>query len=67
MPRRQKPIKHLPFQPNMSCEQKRRFKSENEALKALELAELMDVHVTLYTYQCPYCQGWHLSSKKTSN
>lgn len=64
MPRRQKPIRHTPFQPNQACERKQRFKNEAEALAMIEKAELIDMKLTLYSYKCPYCSGWHLSSQK---
>ena len=64
MPRRHIPKKHEPFKADISCQRKRRFGNEHEALKAIEDAGLMDIRLELRTYLCPYCDGWHLSSSK---
>jgi len=60
MPRKHQPVKHTPFKPDVPCSRKRRFKSESEALRAIEQAGIFDINVELRTYQCPYCSGWHL-------
>ncbi|HRJ06467.1 MAG TPA: hypothetical protein PK096_02410 [Candidatus Saccharibacteria bacterium] len=65
MPRRNKPIRHTPYSSDRPCERKQRFKTEAEALKMVEQAELIDMKLSLYTYKCPYCGGWHLSSQNT--
>jgi len=64
MPRHNRSVRHKAFRPNVPCERKRRFKTEAEALDAIEHASLMDIRLVLKTYQCPYCNGWHLSSGK---
>ncbi len=64
MPRINRSAPHKPFRPHVPCERKRRFKTETEAQDAIEHASLMDIRLELKTYQCPYCNGWHLSSVK---
>jgi len=64
MPRHNRSVPHKPYQPNVPCGRKRRFKSEAEALDAIENASSIDIRLELKTYQCPYCGGWHLSSVK---
>lgn len=64
MPRRHTNTPHQRFKLQKPCAKKRRFKSEAEALRALELASLHDLSLTLRTYHCPYCNNWHLSSSK---
>ena len=44
-----------------SCESKNRYASHYEALDAI--AACADYGTTgLSAYQCPYCNGWHLTS-----
>lgn len=61
MPRRHSIQKHTPYQHKAPCARKRAFKTEAEALQAIEnsIATL-----ELKVYQCPYCNKWHLSSAK---
>jgi len=66
MPRRHTPQRHDRYKPDLPCQRKRRFKSEADALQAIETAALYDIRVELLTYACPYCTGWHLSSVKSS-
>lgn len=45
-----------------SCESKNRYASKYEAECAI--ASCADYGTTgLHTYRCPYCNGWHLTSK----
>lgn len=45
-----------------ACERKNRYASRYEAeLTAAECAE--HGAPPLHVYRCPYCQGWHLTSK----
>ncbi|MES2876447.1 MAG: hypothetical protein V4678_03165 [Patescibacteria group bacterium] len=62
MPRRHTSAKHERFKSSAPCERKRRFKSEKQALEAIEHAGLLDMSLQLSAYLCPYCGSWHLSS-----
>ena len=45
-----------------TCESKNRYTSKSEAEQAI--ASCADWGTTgLQTYRCPYCNGWHLTSK----
>lgn len=61
MPRRHFATKHVPYEHKAPCDHKQSFKSEVEALKALERQTLVTA-VQLKVYKCPYCAKWHLSS-----
>jgi hypothetical protein len=61
MPRKHTPTKHTRFSPMASCSAKRKFASEQAALKALEMQELLDMQLELQTYKCAECGGWHLT------
>lgn len=47
---------------NKACESKNRYAFLSDAEEAIELCAL---HGTkgLHAYRCPYCNGWHLTSK----
>ena len=47
---------------NKSCESKNRYSSNYEAQQAIAACA---AHGTtgLHSYRCPYCNGWHLTSK----
>ncbi len=45
-----------------ACESKNRYSSRSEAERAI--ASCAEYGTTgLHCYQCPYCNGWHLTSK----
>ena len=47
---------------NKACESKNRYSSQSEA--RLAIASCAEHGTTgLHAYRCPYCKGWHLTSK----
>lgn len=65
MPRKHTHPKHMPFSRASSCQEKHRFLNQNEAEKAAELLSLEHPGLELGVYRCPYCLGWHLTSKRS--
>jgi len=61
MPRRNKQIKHIRLIVNDNCQSKRRYLNEREALKTAEFQMLVNPGLSLSTYKCDICQGWHLT------
>jgi hypothetical protein len=47
---------------NLTCEGKRFFKTEEEALEAADIRMIENMSVTIGIYQCPTCLNWHLTS-----
>ena len=45
-----------------SCESKNRYSSKYEAQQAIRSCEEHG-RTGLHSYRCPYCNGWHLTSK----
>jgi hypothetical protein len=45
----------------MKCHEKKKWKTEQLALKAIEKVKEKYGH-KLYSYLCPYCNNYHLSS-----
>ena len=61
MPRHNNTEKHQLFTFHFSCQNKRRYKTENEALKAAEFQMLQDMNLELSVYKCNDCSFWHLT------
>jgi len=45
-----------------TCEGKRFFATEKEALEAADAGMFDNMSLTLGVYQCPTCRQWHLTS-----
>lgn len=52
---------------DLTCEGKRFFKTEAEALEAADIRMLENMSVTIGVYQCPTCSYWHLTSLKADH
>jgi rubrerythrin len=63
MPRRNNIEKHQPFIFNGSCQNKRRYKTEQEARKMADLQILEKMNLELSVYKCDICGFWHLTRK----
>jgi hypothetical protein len=61
MPRRHFVKKHTPYEHKAPCSRKRSFKTEAEALVAIENS-VITTELKLKVYLCPYCNSWHLST-----
>jgi hypothetical protein len=60
MPRRNNQTKYIPpRQP--SCDHKKRYDTENEALRAAHYQTLINHGLGLSVYRCDLCQKWHLT------
>lgn len=62
--RRNKAAKAKAYHFDFTCEGKRFFKSEAEALEAADFRMLENMNVTIGIYQCATCRYWHLTSIK---
>lgn len=62
MPRRNNSAPQRRIPTTNPCAQKRHFRSEHDALDAIEDGNLQDGELQLRSYKCPYCTNWHLSS-----
>ncbi len=49
---------------DLTCEGKRFFKTEKEAIEAADFRMLENMSVSIGAYQCPTCRNWHLTSIK---
>lgn len=61
MPRRNYQKPHAPFEPAKSCDQKRKYRSEKDALDAASLQMLIHPSLELTVYKCDQCAFWHLT------
>ena len=48
------------------CGRKMRYVSESEALRVALISLRKNDATMLRAYRCPYCNGWHLTSKDKS-
>ena len=64
MPRKHQSLPHQRYEAPMTCEEKRRFRTEADALKAAEIQMLTDMQLELHVYQCFHCRQWHLTRSK---
>lgn len=55
------PLPESQYHRDRSCARKRRYATEWEAIR-VGLHNAMRNSVTLKTYVCRYCDGWHLTS-----
>lgn len=51
---------------DLTCEGKRFFKTEAEALEAADIRMLENMSISIGVYQCPTCRHWHLTRIKPS-
>ncbi len=47
-----------------ACSRKRRYATSVEAKKAAERSSKKPGSPKIFVYQCPYCDGWHLTHRK---
>ena len=65
MPRRNKQIEYKkPEKP--TCDHKKRYETENEALRAAHYQTLINHGLGLSVYKCDVCQKWHLTRSNTN-
>ncbi len=60
MPRRNNQIKYIPPK-QQSCDHKKQYATENEALRAAHYQTLINHGLGLSVYKCDLCQKWHLT------
>ena len=63
MPRKNKSVKHTPFQPVNHEAHKKRFATKREAEHAAEYRMLVNPQVDLYVYRSDKDGGWYLTSQ----
>ena len=49
---------------DLTCDGKRFFTTESEALEAADIRMLENMNIDMGVYQCPTCFHWHLTSIK---
>ncbi len=52
---------------DLTCDGKRFFKTEEEALEAADFRMLENMNADIGVYQCPTCMLWHLTSIKPTS
>jgi hypothetical protein len=52
---------------DLTCDGKRFFKNEKEALEAADFRMLENMNADIGVYQCPTCMLWHLTSIKPTS
>jgi hypothetical protein len=63
MPRPRRRKDRAIFTPDLNCLNKRRFKTELEAIDAADHRMLENMTVELDVYICPNCRYWHLTRR----
>lgn len=61
MPRHNKTIKHIPYQPSNHEAGKTRYATEQQAQKAAEYQMLLKPDLQLYVYKSELNGGWYLT------
>lgn len=67
MPRKNKHVKHVPFQFVNSEAGKKRFATENEAKKAADYQMLLKPDLELYVYKSDIDGGWYLTRTRSDH
>lgn len=67
MPRRNQQIQYIRPNLNVStCDSKRRFVNQKNAVEAAEYQMLIKNDLELDVYQCDVCFGWHLTRQQSN-
>lgn len=53
----------IAYTPDVACRSKRRFATEKLAIREIETQELLQPNLTLHSYECQWCKGWHLTRR----
>lgn len=65
MPRTNRQIPHQKQNFMTGCQDKRKFKTEKEALAAADYQMLIKPRLELAVYKCDFCGAWHLTRQIT--